>query len=260
MPREQRRRPQETTTASELTTGSFYTIGSDVASRPSALRAPQATAEPQPQRQMSETELVVELVNLQVEMEAKEREAIRVERESRDARRSYNDAPSFGEPPRRRDMGYLNLERASIDRWGRGQMNGMFERYEREVAHRLNWIFNRIEREGFTRRLRTGENAERLPPFSLDDLRRKLQKPHPMNTDNKQFYDWKLNNSEFMLRLEYFTKQYDQDRSSDVDYERTRHYLRVWILHKPSGRIFGYQDRLWDGGRFKERQAYWAEE
>jgi len=204
---------------------------------------------------------IEEIVGLMTRMEQEERNEMR--REQRSTRTSPTSEMSLGyEPPRpRRNSNYLNLPDVRLEPWGE-DMSEVWRAYESQLRNRVNWIFNRYEPEngGFTRHLRTGSGAERVPPFSLDDLLRKISKPHPMDTEESKFYDWKFGRCDFILRIEYFTKQFTQDANSDVDYERTRHYIRTWYIHRPTGKTFGCAVRLWNGREFHQRQDYFAEE
>lgn len=130
----------------------------------------------------------------------------------------------------------LDLLNVTMPRYSRDDYHQMRNSYNAQVQHRRNWIFERIEREGFERR--------RLDKFSLEDLLDKLEKKnHILNTDTSKFYDWKLGGTEYIIRLEHIAKD-----GCDI--------LICHYIHTPTNKLFRKDTRFWNGSRFELIEEY----
>lgn len=109
------------------------------------------------------------------------------------------------------------------------------------IQYRVNWIFDRREREGFNRR--------NIEYFSIEDIEAKLRKrktgTHELDNELSKFYDWHLGGTDWILRLEYLT-------INDSP------FLIVRSIHKPSNKEVLYEIRNWDEGRFKQLSQIWS--
>lgn len=122
----------------------------------------------------------------------------------------------------------------------RDDMDMAANKYVSQMGYRLRWIFYRQEREGVTRR--------QIPPFSKQDFfdkKRKSMGIHLLDSAESVFYDWNLGATDFIVRLELFTKN--------------EQMLRCHFIYKPNMMELCYTDRLWDGEFFVEHgNSVWA--
>jgi hypothetical protein len=143
---------------------------------------------------------------------------------------------------RRRELSEEDMPAFELPRWANApERERVVELYFKHMEYRLNWIFLRQEREGFTRR--------QVQPFSRQDFLDKVAKstrPHPLNTEASMFYDWNFGATDFILRLENF-------EIDGID------CMRCHFIYKPNMLEIGYQDRYWNGECYQEINIEWAQ-
>lgn len=147
----------------------------------------------------------------------------------------YDDEPR----PKRRRIGQRMPTKLNLPRWKYSEREQVMDHWP-ELEMRMQWIFDRVEREGFTR--------NQIQPFSVADLLVKLkrQPKHQLNNDSSQFYDWHIGGTDFILRLESYI-------------ENDEEQLRCHYVYSKNGMTVGYADRVWDGARFCVIGTHWAE-
>jgi hypothetical protein len=134
---------------------------------------------------------------------------------------------------------FNELDLPIINKQTRENLVDMWFKY---IEYRIRWIFQRQEKDGLDRQ-------RFIAPFSPDDFIGRISKklnPHEMDTETNIFYDWNIGGTDFTMRLESFNV---------VD----RHCLRCHFIHNPSKTELCYQDRVWDGGMFREVNMQWAQ-
>jgi hypothetical protein len=129
-----------------------------------------------------------------------------------------------------------------LPKWNMNERDNAANIWSRQMDYRLRWIFYREEREGVNRQ-------RYISPFSPDDFKQRVEKtsePHPANTPTSTFYDWKIGGSDFLVRLESFNL-------------KGRECLRCHFIYKLNSKELCYQDRVWDGGVYREINVTWAD-
>lgn len=120
--------------------------------------------------------------------------------------------------------------------------HNLLENYQRHAEHKEGWIFNRREREGFNRR--------NIGLFVLDDVKKKMDKrksPHHLDNENSQFYDWILGGTDWILRLELYSKD---------EYQ----FLICRFLHGASQQEIKYSINFWHNDeKFVRVADVWAD-
>jgi hypothetical protein len=130
-------------------------------------------------------------------------------------------------------LGMLNNP---LQRYSRDEFVAMRNAYDKDISHRRNWIFDRIEREGFERR--------RLGKFSLEDLLERIEKKsHNLSNEVSKFYDWTLGGTEYIIRLEYI-KQNNCD------------LLVCHYIYTPTQKTYRQDLRFWNGQRFEVAEEF----
>lgn len=109
----------------------------------------------------------------------------------------------------------------------RFELERAIDAYYSQIEYRTNWIFYRMEKEGFRRR--------QAKPYSPEDILKRGGK-----------HDWNMAATDFIMKLEAL-------------FINGKHCLRCKFLYKPNNMIVGYTDRVWNGKHYASLFHQWAE-
>lgn len=110
------------------------------------------------------------------------------------------------------------------------------QEFNREVSHKIDWIFNRTEREGFNRR--------NIEMFTLDEITKRIEK-RGVNINGKQVYDWKLGGVNYVLRMELDLLEHGNENVPPLS------ILTVRSIYKPLDKEMAFYMYLWNGTKFE---------
>lgn len=133
---------------------------------------------------------------------------------------------------RRKDENKMGLKLSQIKS---NDFDNICNDFERNCNYKLNWIFQRIEKNGCQRR---------VPGITVQEVEKMIKRGHSLNNSNFEYGEKKLNGTNYKIIFEVVGGNYKK--------------LNVYVVYIPSDVIFLIRFYKHEGGYYHHYNDMWA--